>query len=471
MNLPLLIVCAYMGALFLLSWRTRTRTGGSAQYLLAGRTFGAPLVAVSMIGLAIGGAATIGVAERAYVVGLSAGWYNAGWAAAAVVMAFFSVGVFRRSGAATVPAFFETVYGTPTRIVCVVCQLCVLLVITALQYKAGGAILASLLPGVFDYRTGMALSAAVFIGLAFVGGMLSSGLANIVNVALIFFGINLAGLLVIAHQGGLAAVAAKLPAGAGMLDPLGQNGALILLTPVVVMVATQFAFQAPLQIAGSARDERAARRGFLLAGLAILPSGFMAALVGVAARGALPDIEAAQALPQTVLSLHPVVAGLLLASLWAADVSTAVGLLLSCAALVRGDLIGRIRPQWVTPERELRVTRAFVLVAGAATYLLAVSFTGRIVSTLLFYFTLMVGFTVAFVFAVYFPELGRRCSAIAALAACAVVLTAWELFPAARLGPHPIYLTIPAAVLAYLGTALFDRRPIAPPGTVNPALG
>lgn len=461
MNLPLLIVAAYMAALFLLSWFNRTRTGGSTQYLLAGRTFGAPLVAVSLVGLAIGGAATIGVAERAYVTGLSAGWYNAGWAAAALIMAFFSVGVFRRSAAPTVPAFFEAVYGTPTRVVCVVCQLGVLLVITALQYKAGGAILASLLPGVFDYQTGMAVSAAVFIGLAFIGGMLASGLANIVNVALIFCGINLAGLLVLMHQGGLGTLAAKLPAGAGMLDPLGHGGVLVLLTPVVVMMATQFAFQAPLQIAASAIDARAARHGFLLAGLAILPSGFMAALVGVAARGALPGIEAAQALPQTVLSLHPVVAGLLLAALWAADVSTAVGLLLSCAALVRGDLIGRIRPQWVAPERELAVTRAFVLVAGVVTYVLALGFTGRIVNTLLFYFTLMVGFTVAFVFAVYWPRLGRRSSAIAALAASAAVLTAWELFPAARLGPHPVYLTIPAAVMAYLGAALFDRRPIS----------
>jgi len=465
MNLPLWIVCAYMGALFFLSWRTRTRTGGSDQYLFAGRTFGAPLVAVSLVGLSIGGAATIGVAERAYVSGLSAGWYNVGWAVAALVMAFFAVGVFRRSMASSVPAFFESIYGTPTRVICVVCQMGVLLVITALQYKAGGAILASLLPGVFNYGQGMAISAVVFVGLAFIGGMRSSGLANIVNVLLIFLGVNLAGVLVIASQGGLHGVAAKLPAGSGLLNLFGQTGILELLTPVLVMVATQFAFQAPLQIAGSAKDASSARRGFLIASLLILPSGFMAALVGIAARGSMPGLEPAQALPQTVLSLHPVVAGLLLASLWAADVSTAVGLLLSCAAIARSDLIGRIHPEWVTPKRELTVTRTFVFVAGVATYVLALSFPDRIMNTLLFYFTLMVGFTVAFVFAVYAPTLCRRSSAISALVACALVLIAWNRLPIIHFVPHPIYIAIPASILAFLGTALFDHRKISKLGT------
>ena len=41
------------------------------------------LGAAFLAGLAVGGASTIGVAERAYEVGLSAGWYNAAWAAGA----------------------------------------------------------------------------------------------------------------------------------------------------------------------------------------------------------------------------------------------------------------------------------------------------------------------------------------------------------------------------------------------------
>ena len=38
------------------------------------------VVAASIAGLAIGGASTIGIAENAFTVGLSAGWYDTAWA-------------------------------------------------------------------------------------------------------------------------------------------------------------------------------------------------------------------------------------------------------------------------------------------------------------------------------------------------------------------------------------------------------
>ena len=40
------------------------------------------IVAASISGLAIGGASTIGIAENAFTVGLSAGWYDTAWAIA-----------------------------------------------------------------------------------------------------------------------------------------------------------------------------------------------------------------------------------------------------------------------------------------------------------------------------------------------------------------------------------------------------
>ena len=47
--------------------------------MLAGRRMTTPLITVSIVGLAVGGASTIGGAEQAYVKGISAGWYTAAW--------------------------------------------------------------------------------------------------------------------------------------------------------------------------------------------------------------------------------------------------------------------------------------------------------------------------------------------------------------------------------------------------------
>ena len=43
----------------------------------------------------------------------------------------------------------------------------------------------------------------------------------------------------------------------------------------------------------------------------------------------MPEISATLALPQVIMSLNPIIAGVTLAALWAADVSTACNLLLS----------------------------------------------------------------------------------------------------------------------------------------------
>lgn len=87
MSIPLFIVISYIVILFLISfWAEKRSRGGVDNFVLAGRQLTTPLVTVSIVGLAIGGASTIGVAEQAYRVGLSAGWYTAAWGIGAITM-------------------------------------------------------------------------------------------------------------------------------------------------------------------------------------------------------------------------------------------------------------------------------------------------------------------------------------------------------------------------------------------------
>lgn len=145
MNLPLIIVVCYIAALFAISaYARKLASNGTESFILAGRKLTTPLIAVTVTGLAIGGASTIGVAERAYSVGLAAGWYNVAWAAGAVVMGLVAAAKYRKLNISTVPELFERFYDTRGRIICVLSQILMLLVITSLQYIAGGAILASL---------------------------------------------------------------------------------------------------------------------------------------------------------------------------------------------------------------------------------------------------------------------------------------------------------------------------------------
>ena len=147
MSIPLFIVISYIVILFLISfWAEKRSRGGVDNFVLAGRQLTTPLVTVSIVGLAIGGASTIGVAEQAYRVGLSAGWYTAAWGIGAIVMGLTVAKKYRQLNITTVPELLERYYDRRSMIAGIGCQVLVQLVIMSLQYVAGGAILAALLP-------------------------------------------------------------------------------------------------------------------------------------------------------------------------------------------------------------------------------------------------------------------------------------------------------------------------------------
>ena len=111
MSIPLIIVLLYIAVLFLISfWAEKRARGGVENYVLAGRKLTTTLVTVSIVGLAIGGASTIGVSEQAYKVGLSAGWYTAAWGIGAICMGLLVAKKYRQLRISTIPELLERFY-------------------------------------------------------------------------------------------------------------------------------------------------------------------------------------------------------------------------------------------------------------------------------------------------------------------------------------------------------------------------
>ena len=61
-------------------------------YSLGGRSAGVPLVAGSIAGTVVGGVATVGTAQLAYSMGLSAWWFTLGSGIAFILMGLFYAG-------------------------------------------------------------------------------------------------------------------------------------------------------------------------------------------------------------------------------------------------------------------------------------------------------------------------------------------------------------------------------------------
>ena len=460
------IILVYIGVLFGISWYVKRRAAASAEaYVLASRKLPTTLVMVSIVGLAVGGASTIGVAEQAYKVGLSAGWYTAAWGIGAIVMGLTVAKKYRQLNITTVPELLERYYDRRSMIAGIGCQVLVQLVIMSLQYVAGGAILASLLPDLFTPLTGMLTSAVVFIGITLIGGMWSASQSNILNVTLQYIGITVAAFLILGLAGGIDVVAVQAPT-VHALDLVGGVGGMTIVTWIVVLVTVNLSLQAIIQISLGARDVRTAQRGFLYGGLVMLPVGFVAALLGVIASELYPGIAPTTALPRLIMSLNPWIAGITLASLWAADVSTACNLLLSAATLYSHDIHKRFVEPDMDDSRYMRVTRISVLLLGLLTLGFALTISG-IISTLMAGLSLMAAFSVIVLMTMYAPQYCSRQAAFWTILASIVVLVAWMFLPAVRVLPHVIYAEWLVCGGVFCGISFVSKKAISTEGLVS----
>jgi len=460
MNIQLVIIVLYIGVLFGISIYVKRRSKSSSGFLFAGRKLTTILVAANIAGTAIGAASTIGVAENAFQFGIAAGWYNVAWAAGAVTMALVAAGKYRELNCTTIPELFERYYDKKGRAVAVLGMITIQLVITSMQYIAGGAILSALLPEIFSFKGGMITSAVVFIGTTILGGLWSSGLSNILSTTLIYIGILTSTFVIVSNQGGISAIAASLPAGTDWFGPLGGFGLSTIVGWFVVMMTQTVTAQGPVQIACSAVNKKTAKRGFLWGALLMFPIGFASAIMGMAAKAAYPAMNATMALPKVIMGLDPVLAGVTLAALWAADVATACHILLAAGTLFSQDIYKRFLKPTVDDQEYTRVNRYAILILGALTLWFAFNAVG-IVKTMLIGLSLTTAFTLVFLLTMFVPGLCRRSSAFYTTLAGILALFAWQLVPGLKQWIEPIYLEWIVCLATFFAVAIFDKNRIA----------
>lgn len=462
-GIQIVIILAYISVLFGISWYVKRRAASSTEdYVLAGRRLTTPLIMVSIVGLAVGGASTIGVAEQAYKVGLSAGWYTAAWGIGAIVMGLTVAKKYRRLHITTVPELLERYYDRRSMVAGIACQVLVQLVVMSLQYVAGGAVLAALMPDIFTPVTGMFTSAVVFIGITLIGGMWSASQSNILNVTLQYIGITVAAFLIVAMAGGIDVVAIQAPTVTAM-DFFSGVGPMTIVTWIVVLITVNISLQAIIQISLGAKDVQTARKGFVIGGLVMLPVGFVAALLGVIASEMYPSISPTTALPQLIMSLNPWIAGITLASLWAADVSTACNLLLSAVTLYSHDIHKQFIDPQMSDKKYMAITRMSVLLLGLLTLGFALTISG-IISTLMAGLSLMTAFAVIVLMTMYAPAYCSRQAAFYTIMASIIVFVAWMVIPAVRVLPHVIYAEWIVCSVTFCGISLVSKKSISTDG-------
>ncbi len=351
-------------------WFGRGAGEGYVEFTLAGRDLSLPVYMMTYFATFTGGGLTMGIAQRAFVDGISAQWYAMAEGLAWMTITVF-IGFLYSFEVVSVPGLLGRVYGEYTQYFAGLFT-----VVGQVALTAGQTIgMASIISVVTDVSLSVAfwVSVAIFVGLTAYGGMSTVAYTDTLHGVVIIVGMLIATPIAVMNAGGVGAIAGSVPSGHMNWFGVGlvQIGSWYLMYITVAGAQQQM-----LQRTWSARSKRVAMFGTFLAGAIITGYGVLTAAAGMIANAQGAQIESSMAFAWTITNtLPPVLAGLLLAAAVSAVITGADSFLLAGATSFVNDLYIPLRggKEGLDDGHLVAVTRVTVLVFGVGAALIAQS--------------------------------------------------------------------------------------------------
>jgi SSS family solute:Na+ symporter len=327
-------------------------------FSVGGKNASAPIIAGTIMGTLIGGAATIGTAQLAFLYGFSAWWFTLGAGIGCLILAILFVDPLCRTGKQTVPQILVEEYGTYAGpISSIFVSAGIFLSIIAQMLSA-----VALLTAMFKISPFFASTIAILLMSAFVvfGGLWATGLVGIVKLALIYISMLAGGFIAFFGGGGLTGYRASFAAfpyfslfGRGFFIDFAAG-----ISVVIGVLSTQTYIQAVL----SGKNTRESKLGALASAFIIPPIGIAGTFIGLFMKMKFPDIDPASAFPAFVLNyLNPWFGGVVLATLLIATVGGGAGLALGISTIMTNDIYKKYINKNADDSTLLKVTRMIVV--------------------------------------------------------------------------------------------------------------
>lgn len=421
----LVIILLYMAATVALGLIVSKRQKAKAEkqsnddFLMAGKSLGPLVLAGTLFAANTGGASTTGIATNVYSYGLSACWYVIA-AGIGFVLVSFIAPYFRRAQANTVPEIISKRYGKSSHIFTAITSILALFMATGAQIIATASII-NVVTG-FDFRIAAIITTIVVIIYTMVGGFKSVTAANLMHVLFITIGMTIAMFIVVNNNavGGFGALMEKAKT---ITDNSGNNLDLTSMTkvgvPTIIGYIAMYFMTFPtgqeiVQTYCSAKDGAAAKLGSVIAGVlsaayAIVPAiiGLVAyvCIDGFAAGGVQKNALAAA----TITFAPPVVAGIVLAAIVAATMSSASGNMIGTATMFTNDIFRPYINNGVREDsKEVWISRVTMVVVGAIGLVVALT-ASNIISVMMGAFALRsAGPFAAFICGLFYKNVTKR---------------------------------------------------------------
>lgn len=469
---------AYLALLVIIgAYSARFSSSGIGEFFVGGRKMNRVVVALSAVVSGRSAWLLLGVTGMAWTMGISAIWAVAGYTVVEFFLFFYFAGRLRRFSEVhdciTLPDFFAARFGDENGRLRMTLALVILMFMVAYvsaQFAGGGKAIGASFG--LDPTTGVIITAAIVLGYTMVGGFLAVSLTDTIQAFFMIGALVTLPLLAVHNSGGWGPVVDELLLlDDTFLDPMALSfGAFLgmagigLGSPGNPHILVRYM---------SIDDPEQLRFAAWVGTFWNVVMGAGAVLIGVVGRVYFPEVSLLPAGDTENLypmlaqeKLHPILFGAVLASIFAAIMSTADSQLLVAASSIVRDVYEKVLNKGVElPERHLvRVSRGVVALLVLAALLL-----GIVAEQLVFWLVLFAwaGLGAALgptmVLALYWRGTTRE-GIFAGLITGTLTTFVWYLTPVLK---GALYELIPAFFVSLLATVVVSR--LTTPGETTEA--
>jgi sodium/proline symporter len=458
-------------AIGIIAWRS---TANLRDYILGGRRLGRWTTALSAQASDMSGWLLLGLPGYAYLAGLESLWLVIGlltgtWLNWRLTAARLRVATEAYGDALTLPEYLQRRFADPHGLLRLLGAAVVLLFFTF--YTASGLVAGGkLFESVFGlpYTWAVAAGAGAVLAYTFIGGFLAVSWTDAFQGMLMLAALVLVAASGLAVVGGLDGLSASLQArNPALLNALTDvGGAPLTLIGVLSLVGWGLGYFGQPHIlarfmAVRSSAELVASRRIAVAWVSVALAA--ATLVGLAGAAWLePPLQGADSekvfIAMATALLHPVVAGVCLAGILAAVMSTADSQLLVASSAVSEDLYRDLLRRDAGPRELLWIGRFAVIVIAIGAFVLALDPDSKVLDLVAYAWA---GFGASFGPTIIASLYWRRMSlagAYAGVVVGGVTVVAWKALSG---GIFDLYEIVPGVVLSALAVAVFGR--IGPP--------
>lgn len=334
------IVVFYLIVMVLTGFYLSRRIKLVSDFLIAGRKLGLVLTTATLAAVQLGAGVVIGGAEIGAELGIWPGmWYGIGCGGGLILAGLLVANKLRERKGFVPMDFFAYRFGERkwVRLWAWFSNIPSLLGIFVAQIMAAGSI--SKIFGL-SYEQGVVISGVVIALYSVTGGMWGVVVTDLIQLGIIVLGIPLVALVALLKMGGSGGVTISQLFAVPFIPEGMLSRAVFLIIPFLLSISVSYDAYMRYQ---SAKSGKIARWGCILGGIIVIFISFCVGCAGAAGRVLFPSVENKAVFPHMISeTLPPVLAGIVVAALLAAAMSSANCLLISLSGTFSRDLYNKV---------------------------------------------------------------------------------------------------------------------------------